>query len=177
MGYDCNAGYNNWAKGWSDSKKVWCCEHASRGCTTTSPPYDCQAGYFNWVKGWSDSKKSWCCQHRARGCNANEGYGTKAVVHARMALGTPGMTDAFARKFDTAVHPVPVNGNWRTTYLHLSRKATTLMAASAGAVVAATVVARCSWGNCLRNGGYREIDTERGPLTEPSTDAGTVLVE
>lgn len=31
--FDCDAGYNNWEKGWSDGKKEWCCENANRGCS------------------------------------------------------------------------------------------------------------------------------------------------
>lgn len=30
--FDCDAGYNNWEKGWSLSKKAWCCRHVHRGC-------------------------------------------------------------------------------------------------------------------------------------------------
>merc|ERR1711997_1265220 len=30
--YDCNAGFENWVKGWSIPKKQWCCEHFSAGC-------------------------------------------------------------------------------------------------------------------------------------------------
>jgi len=30
--YDCQAGRNNWAKGWTDAKKDWCCARAGIGC-------------------------------------------------------------------------------------------------------------------------------------------------
>jgi hypothetical protein len=68
--FDCEAGYWNWEKGWSDSKKHWCCDIKSRGCpkVTTSLPFDCQAGLSNWQDGWSLSKKTWCCAHVNKGC-------------------------------------------------------------------------------------------------------------
>mmetsp|Transcript_124881 Transcript_124881/g.278812 ORF Transcript_124881/g.278812 Transcript_124881/m.278812 type:complete len:846 (+) Transcript_124881:122-2659(+) len=69
--YDCFAGYSNWQKGWSASKKVYCCAHEGRGCpapVTTSLPYDCNAGAANWRNGWSERKKAWCCSHASRGC-------------------------------------------------------------------------------------------------------------
>ena len=30
--FDCSAGYGNWMVEWSAPKKVWCCQHAGRGC-------------------------------------------------------------------------------------------------------------------------------------------------
>eukprot|EP00419_Tripos_fusus_P086962 CAMPEP_0172864762 /NCGR_PEP_ID=MMETSP1075-20121228/81022_1 /TAXON_ID=2916 /ORGANISM="Ceratium fusus, Strain PA161109" /LENGTH=312 /DNA_ID=CAMNT_0013713719 /DNA_START=72 /DNA_END=1006 /DNA_ORIENTATION=- len=30
--YDCQAGRNNWAKGWSEAKKDWCCAREGVGC-------------------------------------------------------------------------------------------------------------------------------------------------
>merc|ERR1711878_260855 len=30
--YDCNAGTENWVKGWSENKKQWCCSHGYKGC-------------------------------------------------------------------------------------------------------------------------------------------------
>jgi len=75
--FDCNAGYHDCYKclqrQWSVAKLVWCCQHAGRGCPTTSAPvqpmgFDCNAGYSNWVVGWSLQKKQWCCEHGGRGC-------------------------------------------------------------------------------------------------------------
>lgn len=73
--FDCNAGYANWAIGWSRIKKTWCCEHKHMGCTkslpsTTHKVYDCSAGYINWQHGWSKGKKDWCCKQEGRGCTA-----------------------------------------------------------------------------------------------------------
>merc|ERR1740121_3250191 len=36
--YDCDAGLANAQRGWSISKKSWCCTHARKGCTTTQAP-------------------------------------------------------------------------------------------------------------------------------------------
>merc|ERR1712038_2099872 len=30
--YDCNAGFENWVKGWSIPKKQWCCQKVGKGC-------------------------------------------------------------------------------------------------------------------------------------------------
>ncbi|CAE8734197.1 unnamed protein product, partial [Polarella glacialis] len=49
--FDCKAGLWNWAKRWTDEKKVWCCTSTGKGCTTTtttttsSPPSE--AGPLN----------------------------------------------------------------------------------------------------------------------------------
>jgi beta-glucosidase len=54
--YDCEAGFNNWLAGWSDSKKAWCCEHAERGCeeqTSAAPASAASAA--------SDGEGSFCC--------------------------------------------------------------------------------------------------------------------
>merc|ERR1712060_366710 len=80
--YDCNAGFSNWQKGWSEGKKAFCCRTAGKGCPPTAPPttpgpttslpYDCNAGYHGCyhclIKQWSVSKLAWCCQHMGRGC-------------------------------------------------------------------------------------------------------------
>jgi len=29
---DCNVGLNNWKNAWGPEKKVWCCQHAGKGC-------------------------------------------------------------------------------------------------------------------------------------------------
>jgi hypothetical protein len=36
--YDCDAGLANAERGWSISKKAWCCEREGKGCTTTQAP-------------------------------------------------------------------------------------------------------------------------------------------
>merc|ERR1712217_126576 len=83
--YDCNAGFSNWQRGWSEGKKVFCCSTQGKGCPPTSPPtppppppptttlpYDCNAGwhgcYHCLLKMWSVSKLAWCCAHMGRGC-------------------------------------------------------------------------------------------------------------
>jgi len=70
MPFDCEAGFWNWQKGWSDPKKTWCCNHQDRGCpsTSTGEPYDCQAGLGNNLVGWSRGKKLWCCTVKNLGC-------------------------------------------------------------------------------------------------------------
>jgi len=73
--HDCEAGFANWAKVWSTSKKRWCCVYHGRGCLetamerTSSLGFDCEAGYVNWEKDWSVFKKDWCCEHQFRGCD------------------------------------------------------------------------------------------------------------
>jgi len=32
--YDCSTGVANWATGWSDAKKAWCCARGGQGCAT-----------------------------------------------------------------------------------------------------------------------------------------------
>jgi len=32
VAFDCDAGFANWAMGWSEQKKVWCCQQAGKGC-------------------------------------------------------------------------------------------------------------------------------------------------
>mmetsp|Transcript_43148 Transcript_43148/g.92003 ORF Transcript_43148/g.92003 Transcript_43148/m.92003 type:complete len:269 (+) Transcript_43148:71-877(+) len=71
--YDCDAGFSNWANGWSLHKKEFCCKTAGRGCLpTTSLPFDCNSGYHGCyhclIKNWSVGKLAWCCQHTGRGC-------------------------------------------------------------------------------------------------------------
>lgn len=77
--FDCDAGYWNWQRGWSEAKQKWCCYHKNRGCSsTTSLPFDCEAGYSNWQAGWAPAKKSWCCGHYNRGCVASALYDCNA---------------------------------------------------------------------------------------------------
>lgn len=37
---DCDAGYNNWVKGWSTKKIEWCCANKNRGC------YEANSGFY-----------------------------------------------------------------------------------------------------------------------------------
>merc|ERR1711933_573169 len=89
--FDCNAGYNEWpnqwVKGWSGAKKLYCCKTAGRGCPSELPPpsglppsgipgetdigpYDCNAGYHPCyhclVHQWSPMKLRWCCTNQKR---------------------------------------------------------------------------------------------------------------
>jgi hypothetical protein len=64
--FDCEAGYSNWEAGWSNGKKVWCCENKHVACS--SEPFDCSAGYSNWQAGWSLAKKKWCCANKVMAC-------------------------------------------------------------------------------------------------------------
>jgi hypothetical protein len=67
--FDCQFGYKNWEKGWSDDKKEWCCEKYEVACPANfSLPFDCEAGYANWQRGWSVDKKIWCCRRHRKGC-------------------------------------------------------------------------------------------------------------
>ncbi|CAE6940715.1 unnamed protein product [Symbiodinium natans] len=38
MRYDCNDDDDNWEVGWSGSKKDWCCQHKSIGCSKSDEP-------------------------------------------------------------------------------------------------------------------------------------------
>jgi len=67
--YRCDVGFSNWAQGWSEEKKAWCCQHGGRGCPTTSSAlFNCKAGASNWELGWATNKKLWCCKHERVGC-------------------------------------------------------------------------------------------------------------
>jgi len=89
--FDCDAGYWNWEKGWSEPKKHWCCDYRNRGCPHMTPApappviapppvfhsskaYDCQAGLSNAQAGWSSGKKSWCCAVHKVGCPMSQPY-------------------------------------------------------------------------------------------------------
>jgi len=65
--YDCNAGFANWAMGWSQPKKAWCCSHTGKACPsgTPAPPNECQIGG---VATWSPEKRAMCCQKYGNGC-------------------------------------------------------------------------------------------------------------
>jgi len=83
--YDCDAGLYHWARGWSEGKKRWCCDHAGRGCpttttlcptyTTTTPvptlsiaPFNCEEGWPDLAASWALEKQEWCCKHYRHGC-------------------------------------------------------------------------------------------------------------
>jgi len=38
VAFDCDAGFANWAMGWSEPKKVWCCDNTGKACPTTAAP-------------------------------------------------------------------------------------------------------------------------------------------
>jgi len=77
--YNCRGNPFSAVKRWSDSQKVWCCEHEARGCptplpsttvttpgpttTSTVPPYDCSGAPSDWTVQWSLQKKRWCCEY------------------------------------------------------------------------------------------------------------------
>merc|ERR1719411_401467 len=94
--FDCTAGYNEWpqqwVKGWSGAKKLYCCRTIGRGCPSELPPpsglppsglppapdtgpYDCNAGYhpcFHCLRQqWSPNKLAWCCTNQQKGCQSN----------------------------------------------------------------------------------------------------------
>jgi len=80
--YDCQAGFENWEKGWSPEKKRWCCKLVGLACpqdaalappvppTIPPPPdpYNCSSDFDNWIAVWSTAKQAWCCKHRGRAC-------------------------------------------------------------------------------------------------------------
>uniref|UniRef100_A0A7S0A051 Uncharacterized protein n=1 Tax=Pyrodinium bahamense TaxID=73915 RepID=A0A7S0A051_9DINO len=82
--YDCEEGYFNWDKAWSNQKKHYCCDTYGRGCpavagaavagaqpTTTGEfvQYNCEDdGHKSWIKDWPVEKQAWCCKHRNTGC-------------------------------------------------------------------------------------------------------------
>jgi len=58
--FDCQAGLANFAIGWSDPKKEWCCDHEKLGCSSHTPavmhndphhpPYEATGGhYWKWM--------------------------------------------------------------------------------------------------------------------------------
>jgi len=61
--HDCKDGLTDWARGWSDAKKKYCCDLEGTGCY-----FDCMAGIQQWEKGWSEKKQSYCCEFEGKGC-------------------------------------------------------------------------------------------------------------
>ncbi|CAL1133384.1 unnamed protein product [Cladocopium goreaui] len=75
--FNCDWGRHNWHMGWSNPKKIYCCQHHQIGCEDhapaqivkgTSEPFNCDWGRHNWHMGWSNPKKIYCCQHHQIGC-------------------------------------------------------------------------------------------------------------
>lgn len=66
-GYDCKAEYYHWEEGWSEAKKVWCCQHEGLGCPD-EVPYDCHDEPSDWQMVWTYKKKDWCCREEGLGC-------------------------------------------------------------------------------------------------------------
>lgn len=134
--FDCEAGYWNWEKGWSDSKKHWCCDFQNRGCpkVTTSYPYDCMAGLSSWQHGWSISKKQWCCTHFNRGCAplaTSQPYDCQAGLLNAAAGWSPGKKIWCCAKHNLGCAPVATSlpydcaagySNWQAGW-SLSKKA------------------------------------------------------
>jgi len=71
---------------WSAQKRGWCCEHASKACSTTlseapapaADGYDC-AEDEDWEVAWSLAKKDWCCENKHRGCTPSSSFGTASA--------------------------------------------------------------------------------------------------
>lgn len=80
VSHDCDADYTDCyvclRKTWSSQKLAWCCEHAGKGCetTTTSVVYNCLEGFDNWRLGWSSAKKEFCCAKHGKGCHDGSAY-------------------------------------------------------------------------------------------------------
>jgi hypothetical protein len=77
--HDCSKELSKWKTSFSDAKKQFCCESASKGCEGAEPDpcgsqasqdgkYDCEADLCHWKSAWASKKKSWCCQHETKGC-------------------------------------------------------------------------------------------------------------
>eukprot|EP00931_Biecheleriopsis_adriatica_P091316 TRINITY_DN65202_c0_g1_i1.p1 TRINITY_DN65202_c0_g1~~TRINITY_DN65202_c0_g1_i1.p1 ORF type:complete len:370 (-),score=67.77 TRINITY_DN65202_c0_g1_i1:75-1184(-) len=72
--FDCDAGFQNWKKGWSSAKKRWCCSELGVACEqdrrhieASSAPYDCYSG--DDLRSWSSGKKLWCCHESNIACS------------------------------------------------------------------------------------------------------------
>jgi len=80
---DCEAGYDDWAEGWSTGKKIWCCKHFHRGCEAEKDRtlvqamgpgsdrhrFDCQDSVAGLrPQAWSQVQRDWCCWHYGSGC-------------------------------------------------------------------------------------------------------------
>mmetsp|Transcript_103432 Transcript_103432/g.205585 ORF Transcript_103432/g.205585 Transcript_103432/m.205585 type:complete len:541 (+) Transcript_103432:52-1674(+) len=69
--FNCSAGFKYWAKGWSYSKREWCCNQSNRGCES----FNCKGSDTM----WSIAEKNWCCNYKNLGCTT-AGYTKVAVV-------------------------------------------------------------------------------------------------
>jgi len=70
--YDCEAGFSNWAQGWSQAKKEYCCKVKECHSIATSESFDCDAAFNNWQAAWSYQKKKFCCATYKKGCMYSE---------------------------------------------------------------------------------------------------------
>lgn len=77
--FDCGAGYLNWRKDWSSTKKDWCCHHRGRGC---SADFNCEAD----PEGWTERQRDWCCSRRGIGCSSMEKRPLFTYLHAVMRI-------------------------------------------------------------------------------------------
>jgi len=91
---DCSEGFENRERGWSASKKWWCCSKEGLGCEGLSSapavstparaappeplvpplpflPYECDIE--DDMSAWSGTKLSWCCKHRGMACERARG--------------------------------------------------------------------------------------------------------
>lgn len=62
--HNCQDGLARWEKGWSTSKKTWCCVHGKFACD----PWDCTLDFQTWRTSWTVEKQGWCCQFKHIGC-------------------------------------------------------------------------------------------------------------
>lgn len=62
-------------KGWSYSKREWCCNQSNRGCET----FNCTLEPKGSDANWSAAEKNWCCNYKDLGCKT-AGYTRVAVV-------------------------------------------------------------------------------------------------
>jgi len=73
--FNCSAGFKYWVKGWSYSKREWCCKQSNRGCET----FNCRLEPKGSDAKWPAAEKNWCCNYKNLGCKT-AGYTKVAVV-------------------------------------------------------------------------------------------------
>jgi hypothetical protein len=78
--YDCNEGLWDWARGWTDAKKEWCCTNQLLWC----PEWASTAAVD--TSDWSADQKDYCCKTENVGCPAAGGV-SKFAVPLRRAVG------------------------------------------------------------------------------------------
>lgn len=115
--FDCDAGYLNWANGWSSRKKTWCCAHARKGCvvSTSSLPFDCWDGYAHWELGWSDDKKRWCCGKEGLGCPSSKPKGGPTTPGPAAPPRRTTSTSSTTSTSTTLTPPAPTTSPWATS--------------------------------------------------------------